>query len=90
VAERPVYWDEADLLRRLKRIEGQVRGVQAMVLRKESCRAILTQMAAIEGALAQVSRIVGACGVAEGLSDVGSLGDVEAVRRRLKQVILRP
>jgi len=87
--ERHVYWDEQDVLNRLRRIEGQVRGLQQLVSRKEACRAILTQVAAVEGALQQVSRIVQTCSVAEALLDESSLSDIElnAVRGTLKRVV---
>jgi DNA-binding FrmR family transcriptional regulator len=86
-ATRRVFWEEDDLLRRLRRIEGQVRGIQAMVTRQESCRAILTQLMAVKGALDQVSRIVSACSVAEGLDEVAGLPDVEAIKARLRDLI---
>lgn len=84
--DRLVYWSEDDLMRRLRRIEGQVRGVQAMVQRRESCRALLTQIAAVEGALGQVSHIVKACSIAEGISHHQSL-DHEAVRQALNELL---
>jgi DNA-binding FrmR family transcriptional regulator len=87
--ERRVFWEEDDLLRRLRRIEGQVRGIQAMVTRQESCRAILTQILAVQGALDQVSRIVSACSVAEGLDDLSPLPDIDVIRSRLKELIQR-
>jgi DNA-binding FrmR family transcriptional regulator len=43
------------LQRRLRRIEGQVRGVQAMVADDRYCIDILTQIAAIEAALDKVA-----------------------------------
>ena len=45
----------ADLTDRLKRIEGQVRGVQRMVDDGRDCRAILNQLTAIRAAAYQVS-----------------------------------
>lgn len=84
---RPVLWDEADVLRRLRRIEGQIRGVEAMVTRQDSCRAILTQLAAAEGALAQVHRWVAACGVAESLGELLPMHDLAAVRDQLRQTL---
>ena len=44
-----------DLLDRLKRIEGQVRGVQRMVEDGRDCRAILNQLTAVRAAAYQVS-----------------------------------
>jgi len=69
---RQVFWDTEDIIRRLKRVEGQVRGVQAMVEREATCHDVLTQVAAIEGAIKQVYRIVSACSVAEYLAEMVS------------------
>jgi CsoR family transcriptional regulator, copper-sensing transcriptional repressor len=48
----------ADLTDRLKRIEGQVRGVQRMVDEGRDCRAILNQLTAIRSAAYQVSLLL--------------------------------
>jgi DNA-binding FrmR family transcriptional regulator len=85
--ERLVLWDEAYVLRRLKRLEGQIRGLQAMVTRRDSCHAILTQVAAAEGALAQVHRLIAACSVVEGLEDILPIDDPDQVRTRLRQLL---
>ncbi len=52
-----IFSEEArtDLLGRLKRIEGQVRGIQRMVDEGRSCRAILNQLTAVRAAAYQVS-----------------------------------
>lgn len=47
-----------NVLQRLKRIEGQIKGVQRMVDDEEPCAEILTQIAAARGALAQVGKAV--------------------------------
>ena len=44
------------LLKRLKRIEGQVRGLQGMVEKEAYCTDILTQVSAIQSALNAFSR----------------------------------
>jgi DNA-binding FrmR family transcriptional regulator len=75
-----VFWQEEELLRRLKRIEGQVRGLEGMIARRESCRAILTQLAAVEGALERVKQIVRACSLVEGLAEASVLADPLAAR----------
>lgn len=41
----------ADLLNRLKRAEGQMRGIQRMIEEGQGCRDIATQMAAVRRAL---------------------------------------
>ena len=48
---------QADLTVRLKRIEGQVRGVQKMVEEERDCSDILQQMTAIRSAMHQASLI---------------------------------
>ncbi|HEV8307913.1 MAG TPA: metal-sensitive transcriptional regulator [Methylomirabilota bacterium] len=47
---------KATLLRRLRRIEGQVRGLQRMVDREAYCVDIVHQVAAARAALTEVSR----------------------------------
>lgn len=47
-----------DLLNRLSRIEGQVRGVKAMVERDAYCTDILTQVAAINAALNSFNKVL--------------------------------
>lgn len=84
---RPVLWDEADVVRRLRRVEGQIRGLEAMVTRRDSCRAILTQLAAAEGALAKVHRLVAACSVAESLGELIPMADPDAVRQHIQRTL---
>lgn len=87
---RPVvigqYWDTGDLLRRMRRIEGQARGIQAMLEREEDCKAILTQLAAMAGALNQVSRVVGACGLVDSLRREASLLNPDDIRAVLEDL----
>lgn len=45
---------EEALLKRLKRIEGQVRGLQRMVREKRNCHDVVTQLLAARSALDQV------------------------------------
>ncbi len=44
----------ADLIKRLRRIEGQVRGIQAMLAEQRDCADVVTQIAAANKALEQV------------------------------------
>ena len=44
------------LIKRLKRIEGQVRGIQGMVEKEAYCTDILTQVSAVQSALNAFSR----------------------------------
>src|SRR5260370_2588685 len=55
----PLFNDERkdNCLRRLKAAEGQLRGVQEMIDSQRPCMEVLTQLAAAQNALRQVSRI---------------------------------
>jgi DNA-binding FrmR family transcriptional regulator len=50
--------DKAQLIRRLSRIEGQVRGIARMIEREEYCIDILQQTAALRAAVDAVSVLV--------------------------------
>ena len=49
---------QTDVLRRLKKIEGQVAGLRRMVEEGKYCIDVLQQVAAVHGALTQASKIV--------------------------------
>ncbi|MGD9793229.1 MAG: metal-sensitive transcriptional regulator [Acidimicrobiia bacterium] len=53
-----------DICKRLRRIEGQVRGVQQMVAERRNCRDVVTQITAARKALDQVGFLL----IANGLS----------------------
>ena len=50
--------DHQNQLSALKRIEGQIRGVQKMIDERKYCIDILTQIAAIKGALDRVEEVI--------------------------------
>jgi DNA-binding FrmR family transcriptional regulator len=50
--------DQAILIRRLKRIEGQVRGIERMIERREYCVDILQQTAALRAAVDSVALLI--------------------------------
>lgn len=52
---RGYYGDKEDILARLRRVEGQVRGIQKMVDNDKYCIDILTQVNAATSALKQVA-----------------------------------
>jgi CsoR family transcriptional regulator, copper-sensing transcriptional repressor len=49
---------QGNILTRLKKIEGQIRGLQAMVKENRDCDQILTQVRAAQSALKSVSKLV--------------------------------
>lgn len=46
------------LLKRLKRIEGQVRGIQKMIVDGRDCESLVTQLAAVRSAIEGVGALV--------------------------------
>jgi len=52
-----------DLQRRLRRVEGQVRGVQQMLTDSRDCRDIVTQLVAATKAMEQVGFLLVAAGL---------------------------
>ena len=77
----------ADKLNRLKRIEGQVRGIAGMIEEDRYCMDILTQMQAVKSALAKVeSQILkdhAACCVAEAISS----GDASEQKQKFDELV---
>ena len=59
----------ADLTKRLRRAEGQVRGVQQMLAEGRDCRDIVTQISAVTKALDQAGFLLVAAGLTWCLSD---------------------
>jgi DNA-binding FrmR family transcriptional regulator len=46
------------ILKRLKRIEGQVRGIQKMLIDDRECESLVTQLAAIRSAVESVGQLI--------------------------------
>ena len=59
----------ADLMRRLRRVEGQVRGIQQMLAEGRDCRDVVTQMSAANKALQQAGFTLVAAGLTWCLED---------------------
>lgn len=87
MSQRTVYWSGQDLQNRLRRVEGQIRGIAAMVSRTESCEDILTQLAATQGALNKIVKLVEACRIAEELVGDREGAPVDQVQNAIRQLI---
>ena len=59
----------ADLLKRLRRVEGQIRGVQQMLSTGRDCRDVVTQISAASKALDQAGFVLVAAGLTWCLED---------------------
>jgi DNA-binding FrmR family transcriptional regulator len=81
--------DRAQLLRRLSRIEGQVRGVARMVERDDYCIDILQQTAALRAAVESVSLLVMEDHVAGCLRTAVETGQAQAYTEEVMDVVRR-
>lgn len=59
----------ADVIRRLRRVEGQVRGLQQMLAEGRDCRDVVTQMSAANKALERAGFVLVAAGLTWCLED---------------------
>ncbi len=79
--------DVTSTLNRLKRVEGQVRGIAKMVEDDRYCIDILNQMQAVKAALAKVESGIlkdhAACCVAQAIKS----GDIEDQRRKFTELV---
>ena len=81
--------DQAQLLRRLSRIEGQVRGIARMIERREYCIDILQQTAALRAAVDSLSLLVMEDHVAGCLATAVRTGDAESYTDEVMDVVRR-
>ena len=69
MSDAPLPPRQDAMLKRLARIEGQVRGLQAMIRRGEDCEAIAQQFAAARKALDRAYKEMLACLIEEAVLD---------------------
>jgi DNA-binding FrmR family transcriptional regulator len=81
--------DRAQLLRRLSRMEGQVRGVARMIEREEYCLDILQQTAALRAAVDAVSLLLMEDHVAGCLATAVKTGKAETYTEEVMEVVRR-
>jgi DNA-binding FrmR family transcriptional regulator len=72
------------ILNRLKRLEGQIRGLQSMVESEQECEAVLTQIMAAKSALNQVGMHIIGHAMKRCLIDDDVLGRDELIDEAIK------
>ncbi len=79
-----------DLIRRLRRVEGQIRGIQQMLTDERDCRDVVTQISAASKALDQAGFLLVASGLtwclanpAESAAEGYALDDVQKLFMKL-------
>src|SRR5580765_2469628 len=81
--------DKAQLVRRLSRMEGQVRGIARMIEREEYCVDILQQTAALRAAVDAVSLLVLEDHVQGCIRTAAEQGEAEAYVTEVMDVVRR-
>ena len=74
-----------DILNRLKRAEGQIRGIQRMIVEGEECRDITSQMSAVRRALDSTYVCMTVCLMEQELSE--RLADSPSKKKQLSEVM---
>lgn len=82
-----VHADHSALLGRLRRIEGQVRGVARMIEDERYCIDILTQVSAAKSALAAVEREVLKAHADHCVANAMASGDPDEQNRKMTELV---
>lgn len=78
-----------DLITRLRKIEGQVKGIQRMIEKEEDCTNILVQIAAVRSAVNKVGGLVLESYSKSCVVKITENSDPEAEIKRLIETIVR-
>lgn len=77
----------AELVRRLRRAEGQVGAIRRMVENDQDCVDVLLQIAAVRGALGKAAQVLLGSHVETCVTDALSSGSDEARRRQVDELM---
>jgi DNA-binding FrmR family transcriptional regulator len=78
---------QRNILSRLRKVEGQIRGLQGMVNGGKECEQILTQLRAAQSALKSVSALVLKSYLTKCYSEIGTKANPEEVYRKLEKTV---
>ena len=84
-----IHRKSEDILKRLARAEGHVRGIAKMVKEDKDCPAILLQIAAVQSALNKISQIMLEDHIETCVAKAIKEGRGEAAVQELKEAIAR-
>jgi len=79
--------DKKSLVNRLKRIEGQVRGLQQMIEQERSCQEVMTQVSAVVSALHRVSELVARRYAHRCIAEVAESGKTDAIDTLIENIM---
>lgn len=86
-AEREAH--QRKLVIRLRRVEGQLRGIQAMMEKGDSCERIAQQLSAARRALDKTFHEMVACSVRMEIADSQTPAEVDAATERMARLLDR-
>ena len=78
---------QRNILSRLRKIEGQIRGLQGMVSDGKECEQILTQLRAAQSALKSVAGVVLKSYLTKCYSELGDNPNPEEMYRKLEKTV---
>jgi DNA-binding FrmR family transcriptional regulator len=78
---------KTELLKRLKRAEGQLAAVHRMIDEDEDCVEVLLQISAVRGALSKAGQVLLGSHIETCVSDALRSGDKEARRRQVDDLM---
>ncbi len=78
---------QRNVVSRLRKIEGQVRGLQSMIVDGKECEDILIQVRAVQSALKSVSALVLKTYLLKCYSEMGQNPDPEEIFTRLDKMV---
>ncbi len=84
-----VHKKSEDILKRLARVEGHVRGIAKMVQEDKDCPAVLLQIAAVQSALSKISQIILEDHIETCVAEAIEEGRGEAAIQELKEALAR-
>lgn len=76
--------DTHELLSRLRRVEGQIRGIQRIVEEERDCEAIVTQIMAARAAMDKVSLLIASHHIEQCLANPDGGANPERMRRMIE------
>lgn len=79
--------EREEIIARLRRIEGQVRGLARMVEEEAPCEEILTQLLAARSALEQAGLHIVRCSMDECLPEGASAEQVRRARQQMRRIM---
>jgi DNA-binding FrmR family transcriptional regulator len=78
---------KARTLGRLRRIEGQVQGIQRMVEQEQDCVDVLLQLAAVQGAVQQVQRLLLGRHIASCVAEAVRSGSARERQKKMDELL---